>query len=668
MMIFISFQIMLRDRMNRMLAIADERIYRIDGQLPAIDDIELFPSEILFDIFDKADDISLRRLSSISSRFEAIAQITFKHRYKCDYFVIDGHQVRAPEQKCSMLAFFKQFGSNIKAIEVRNFENMNSDPCITPILKEHTNGLTKLAFHNCSFENVTEILSQHIDLTDLTLQGGAFYHFLGERDAGAQFPNYRRLKLLKLSNFYDISIESLAQVISNNPQMECLDLCYYSAFPNNLMRIMQPIAQHLHQLKKLCIQDDFEFAAFMPSGRLIDEFANTVQNLESLGLTLCSEIAPLLRRLCKTCKQIKYLKLYGMYGSDSHLDHDMVEAIRPLESVEHLVLLLDLYDENIERLVESLPNLRHLLINMETPDTNEYILPLLRKCITLETIEVGHDTDRDAPIPAVNTQFFNEFCEITENRDAKLQFKEDGHSIGLITKDEVVWRNMRIYFTGFDPIHNRSNVNLLDLSDTQMMSNTDLRRSAFDLILEYLDLSSLHSLSNTCKRSQQLVQKYVEQLSHRDGQLLVTDEFTTDFDSLSVFAPFITNLQVKIIHFINCDRVHFMIDEWCKNLRKLSFCQCRYVLLDDFLFPQVRHLVLSGKDFENYLNFNKISAICPDLEIIEIKNYADMTDEDEEISLSFRCLKQFIFKPYDTSQLDQVKQLFENSQTEVIAR
>lgn len=82
-------------------------------------------------------------------------------------------------------------------------------------------------------------------------------------------------------------------------------------------------------------------------------------------------------------------------------------------------------------------------------------------------------------------------------------------------------------------------------NDEQQQNTTD----PFNLILGYLDLCSLHSLSKTNRKCSQLVDEHVKQHSQADETFTITNESFTEendeYNELTKFAEYVAVFESK---------------------------------------------------------------------------------------------------------------------------
>lgn len=106
----------------------------------------------------------------------------------------------------------------------------------------------------------------------------------------------------------------------------------------------------------------------------------------------------------------------------------------------------------------------------------------------------------------------------------------------------------------YEPNENLSQIQLLDLAYKSMAdSNTGEQHSSvgpFDMILSYLDLNSLQSLSKTNRKCIQLVDSYVKQHSEKQGTFTMTNEICVsinlDYKRLNEFRQNFVELRNMI--------------------------------------------------------------------------------------------------------------------------
>lgn len=615
--------------------------------------LEYFPYKVLVEIFAGVDDIGLVHLANISCRFDGFAKIVFRKRYAHKYFVID---TEFPEQQEAYREQFRRFGRCIKAIEVNNIHDLDGTHWMIEMWADHTADLEKLAFNGCTFRNATELFARHLNLTHLTLQQN-----VDGTDDNFIFPNYRKLRELKLCNFSNISLQTVQQIARDNPQLECLNVRYCENI--TLPEIMKLVANHLNNLKHLALLDDHDFDHFPPAECSIERFVNAVNRLQSLALIVDNELNELLWCLGQKCKSVRRLELRHL---GYNMDSEMVAAILAFENVEDLILTQATYDDQFEKLVEYLPHLRSLSIDMFKPIGNGYILTLLRKCAMLEQLTLIYDYDRDECAPYVNGQFYAAFLDIVGQRPVRIEFNEYGRAVCYVTNTEIVWRNMRTHWIGYDAVQSRSNVQLLDLATAQ----TDRKRSPFDLILDHLDLSSLYSLYRVNKKSKQLIDAFIQECSKNEShRFICTDEFHCDRIVLCPFRQYVHNLEVKLIYHRSIQSLRSDVEQNYKHLNELYFRSKLDTRPQDFVVAQMRKFVFNSDGFQNYSYLNEILSVCRYLETIEFVNAVEFAENQEEFH-SYPCcaLKKFVFKPTDDEQIAFIKEFFKNKPVEVVVK
>lgn len=591
------------------------------------------------------NDIDLLNLAETSCRFERIAKLPLRDRYANKYFVFyDDTDDRRREMYEKL---FSRFGrsADINAIEVNKIRNIDDeDHWLPSLLRQYAVRLREIKLIDCSFRSTFDILSQR---------------------------NLRKLEL----NRVRIPTNTIKQTIQNNPQLESLIArdCIGIEPDEDTMEF---IAKNLQQLKELILIDTFDSYEWEISDEIMDSIVNLLKKLESLGLTINSSHNVLLHRLGLECVNLRHLELN--YHDDS-FSNEIVEALRLFETVENLSLTNHSavhYEEWIESIVEYLPNLCHFKFYMEMPRSHTFILSSLRKCSTLKTITIDCFEE---PIFFMDSQFFNEFTKTMKWPHGKVEIMKEGQILGFITKNEVVWRNKLLNWIGYDPNVSPSKVNLLDLANSSDAPVTETKAqqkcSPFDSILDYLDLSSFHSLSLTCKRSKQLLEAYVKQHSQRNGLFTISNELRCDTNELSVFAKQVKYLKLCIFREDNFSQILTAINHY-RNLNKLWICGQAFAdlrLRKDLVFPQVRHLIFVNR-YSIDFDLHEISRSYPELVTFEIdeqrvyksKRNPNLENHGANQSLKFNNLEKFIFKYSNETDIGFVRENFENTTTELI--
>lgn len=637
-----------------------DRIYRVDGIFPLITNLEYFPAEILLNIFALIDDNSLRALAITTARFELTAQIVLSERYANKYFVIKDASYNKQQMQHQYRAVISHFGQLIKAISIHGFRGIDETHWLIQMLNTHASQLEKLEFFDCHFKSAESILSQYLSITHLTFQ-------MCTSDAIVHMPNFHNLRHFEARDFIDIENSSYEEIMRNNPQLECLMVCNSNEDP---LAIISHADKHLKHLKRFHLSNDSDALEFT-TVRSMETFLNLATNLQSLGLSMCNDSVELLQMLSSRCTNIQCLELVH-FGGD--LSQEIIEVLRSFQNITTISLAMDAYQFDIESLLKSYSYLRHLSITLrlEMPPTNEFILSLLRECRNLEKITVNsiirqyrhsfnvifyQDSNEDAimddylfdyvpdfeenPIKRnINLQFCDDFVEITRNRRVTLEMQENCRIIANVSKHEVIWRNMLVHWKGYDACENRSELQLLDLANTKYDKGTGQLQS-FDQILEFLDVSSLYALFNTCKRSRQLVMSYVERQFVQERKFIITDEFDINYDAVRMFGHYATIIEANLIN--DDEDLPTLIKQCCPNLKKLILNQiCEYhtrVYRYRFIFPQLRHFVYKSVNDKTYFDLSRLPE--SQLETLEFKSDVWLLASD--------------FKPYLLSNLKRIK-------------
>lgn len=637
-----------------------EEVFAVpDGLFPKITNLEYFPVEILLNIFTLVDDDSLLKTSFASTRFELIVQAVIKERYANEHFVIASDSEKRREQCHALLS---HFGGNIKGVSIHGVRNIDEHHWMIEMLNAYTTQIKRLQFFECHFKNAENILSHHLDVTHLTFQKCT-------ADAINHMPNFCHLRHFEARDFIDIENSSYEQIIRNNPQLESLVASNSNEDPLQIIMAVEKYSKHL---KKLHLTNDSESLQFS-SARLTDQFMHTTNQLESLGISICNHSAELLRMLSTHCRNVKCFEVVHTGGD---LSNEVIEALRSFKKITKLSLTLTSYEDDIDSLLKSFPKLRELSITLrlEMPPTSDFLLSLLRECPELRRITVnsikrqywhsfnemfhqdGYDDEieddhtlehmpdtEDNPIKRnINVRFHNEFVDITRNRFAKLELKENSKTISIVSNYKILWRNMLIHWKCYDAVYNRSGKQLLDLANSEIIPPAK-QKQPFDIILGYLDLNSLYSLYNTCKRSRELVKNYVQKQSAQQGKFVITDEFDINYDSIRTFGQYIYYLEAHLLN--DDDILPALIKQCCKNLKKLSLNQaCKYhkrVYRYRFIFPQLRHFIYESANARTYFNLSKL-PVKSLLETLEFKSDVWLRNSDYEPNL-FRNLKKIKF-------------------------
>lgn len=643
-----------------------------DDSLASISLLESLPSEILAEIFVRTDDVGFFNLANTCTRFEAIALDVASMRYSDRYFVINGNCLGGDPEMYA--AQFNRFGKSINAIEVNHIKDIDSNHWLANILHNHISHITKLTFSDCTFylkqennfllpmENITHFVSHNVSF------GRYSRH-------NFDFSNCRKLIKLDIRKSYFLHVETLKEIIRNNPTLHSIIHDYFHLRSHEENSIMD----HLKQVKKLGV---VEFIGFDVQPDAMDPIISVLKNLESMVLDVRPKMIELLQRLGFECKQIKHLELIlHDYYLQSNIQTEFTEAIRSFDQVESLNWInIQGNTEKIESTLKHLPNLRQLrieILNCEHLFSN--LSSLLRECPSLERITVALVYMDEF----VSVQFFKEFIEtiiITGKSNARIEFEQRGKIVGSVTEPGIVWRNKLMHWT--DSEKNDTNIHLLDLANqreesvvgrgscTEKEGPDAVQRNLLDRIFDYLDMQSLHFLAETSPRSEQLVENYIEMHTKRNGTFTMTNEFFPFKRSNKMhkmFAPHVTDL--KVYNFHHNSHSHRNICSGYKQLTEVSIYDEN--LSTKWNLPQsVRHLVFDGTFFMDDFEFRAVYSKWSNVEVLEFKKAGIFNDikSIRKDAFKLRSLKEFIFNYRSETQIENLKKIFKGKITQLVAK
>lgn len=650
----------------------------INKLFPKIVNLEHFPLKVLLNIFEQLDYMDLYNLSEYSARFEGIAKIILNDRYSREYFVVDDTK----HKRKTYISFFDRFGNEIKAINAKNIKMnepypgyLQETPWITRLL-DRTKNLEKLMLQKL----YVEFLFWHVNenLTHLTFCDC----YIQPHDG---LPKFRNLKKLAVIDGALLTFESLTVIVHNNPSLERLilsDSLYNrrtdvnSRYPFN--RLMELVAANLNGLKEFgyvprsrhLFHFPQQISTDPPAEHVIDGFFRSIRHLESLALSsnvdVFMDLTELMHRVLVECKSIKHLKLYDIDADDMEMFH----IIQSFEKIESLAIACNDFGNEIYVTVEHLPFLRDLDIALRVLEDIDwtFALELLRKCPTLERLTVAGDAG-DGKIEMFGTdRFYTQFMDTVQSRNIHLTVKFRDQIIGRISRHEVTWRNKLMRWTGCN--ENSSNFNLLDLVKEPTNAAAKAEQSnLFDLVIGYLDLNSLYSLSKANDKCAQLVKNYVEQNSQRNGTFVITDEFSSDYTGIFMFAEYVTNLRVNILYENIEDFAYLQYFlEGFDNITNMHIHTETDVTPHLLIASQVRHLIFDGPGFRYYSQLHELSAVCPGLETLELKQrFNGHLDETDKEPLEFQHLKRFTLKYFKDidHQVENLKTIFKDTKTKL---
>lgn len=226
---------------------------------------------------------------------------------------------------------------------------------------------------------------------------------------------------------------------------------------------------------------------------ILDQFVTSMKHLKSLFLSLefpLTDRYELLCRLGTKCKSIKHLEFH-CWGIVP-VDKQFFSAIHFFEKIESLTLDLYWYEFDNQSKIWA------------------FILELLQKCQSLKKLIINTSNEH-ACVEAFSTaRFFSHFIHCIQKRNVNIEVKHRLYfgsiikDIGIITRNKVIWRNKLVHWMGYGLSQNSSNVQFMDLAIESTAPNAKQPRNPFNLILTYLDLNSLQSMSNTNRKCSQL--------------------------------------------------------------------------------------------------------------------------------------------------------------------
>ncbi|XP_031627741.1 uncharacterized protein LOC116343676 [Contarinia nasturtii] len=479
----------------------DDRIYFIDGLFPKISNLEYFPAEILSKIFSKVNDIDLMRLAHISYRFDSITKSVFKQRYTKNYFLVDGETLYEEQVR----SLFKHFENVITSISARMINNIHDNHWIMQPKR-----VKKFKFRDCSFTDSPYTFSQHSNITHLTLRKCDIDNL--------SLSQLRNLQKLKIDGSVDGKFLSFKEMCKNNPQLE--SLIVYGLGANDMMEYVK---MDLNHLKELHIIDRKPIESF-------DLTTQSMNRLESLGLSVGERSVPLLRELSDKCPNIKTLAL-ALNTTPSFIDsYFSVDAIHRFKQVESLTLVYRINSTRLLEIAKGLPNLSQLFIEVHfdtLPLYSHQILALFQECVHLNKFCLDQIYGR-VEQTYFSDIFHNDFLLATENRsnDVKIELKEHDKTVATVTKEAIVWRNKLVHWVGYAATYSQLNFHLLDY--------------------ELLDISSLCTLCNRWKGVDTLIKRAVEKRYRVNGEAFIATIGETSGEAIQTFGQYVRNIEINL--------------------------------------------------------------------------------------------------------------------------
>lgn len=526
-------------------------------------------------------------------RYEPIAKEVFQKRFEKEYFVIDGETERHRNEYSAQLT---KFGDSVRAIEARYIRHIDENHWMAQLVHRYTPNLERFYIHKCSFRNSAEFLSNHLNLSHLTIRGGSVENII-------HLPEYKHLKATEISDFCDVHDGSLWRTLQKNPQLESVIIrptnpkyCFFTS-----REIVEFVTKHLKCLRELNILGRYDYDDPEITMNSMDKFMSSLESLESFGMSILwqSEME-LFSYLSAHCHRITSLEIKCYMRS-----RNFIQNICAFDSLDTLSLTNVDNQEELELIALRLPHLRSFTISGLGNRTNDEILSIVRSCSLLEHLVIESRYVEDTPqndgddceqvyYYKLNVSFHDEFFRIIRNRNTELSFRQYGEVIGLATKNEIIWRNKLLHWTGYSRAKSQSKLHLLDLASIPNESKA-MHEHPLNLIFNYLDLNCLYAFFRVNKDCKQLVHNYMyeyceqsEEKSVYRRKLLITDEFGIYSNMLHTFGETITSLEV-VFH-MNDHHIKDDIEKYCKNLTTLSVRVHSFLYRAHFFtLPQVRH-------------------------------------------------------------------------------
>ena len=667
----------------------------LNQSFPKIDNLEYFPEKVLLQIFALVGDIDSLGLAETSVRFEKIAKPVLNERYRNKYFTINNSMYESESKSERYKDFIELFGSEIASLDVTDTDTQaHGDNHWLKSLLNKMNRLKKLRLDVKSIAVNENLLEEHVDssLTHLTL---CSRHPL--ESSGFVLPKFRNLRTFALEGGNpSVLVESFNEVILNNPTLERLyigniSIALYDSkliemFPFD--KLMRFIGMNLKQLKGFAYVPfyilDYNVlrSSILDQHLLLETFVTSMKHLEFLALSSVAfrftDRYELLRQLGSKCENIKHLELC-LTTTDCG-DNDLYTAIRSFARIESLTIAAPyIHHHSIVSLVEHLPFLRHLEINKNFYCRSvidwSFVLTLLEKSQSLEKLTINSPNNQECIEIFGTVDFFNRFIGCMQMRNVKLEVIQKENIVGMITRNQVTWRNKLMHWVGYDPSRNLTNIHFMDLADQSTVNTAEQLSRPFNLVLEYLDLNSLQSLSRTNRKCSQLVESFVKEHSQQNRTFVITNEFFThsneEYKRLDMFTEYVTNLRINVLH-AEVDELQNVLEQcyYQQNLTTLHVDAYFNLERRNFIVPQVRYFTFDGY-LESYNQLYALLRGCPNLETIEVKrkrNFREIYDEKEIIPFELRKLKKFTVSDENRKQLQKLQAMLQNTNTELIIK
>lgn len=561
------------------------------------------------------NEVSLLDMTRVNTRFRAVAKEAFSKKYTGksneDYFELRVFCENELEEYRRYAPFFRMFGENMMAIDIRFFDQsaVAPDHWLIGLMQRYCTSLAKLSINSGQKLDLTSIMSSTIKstLTHMKLVG---LKFLDNLWTTFNYPN-----LISFTARQTIDREIIEPFLQNNQQIQELDLSY-CRFDFSIFRLLN---DRMNALTTLRIYD---FTPMPPQ----DFEVIKLKSLEIFELSVDPErAAAALTAISEGCLNLELL--FVRENSNQHLlwEDGCIEAIRQLDRLKSLIICSrNLGLIRLNKIIESLPKLSSLSLKHFNVEFGIYdnIPEVVESCLNLNKLAIEVCSDP----PELTSDFLSQIASTSRNNpNMRLTLERNLKLVSY--RGEVRSHGVIIYWDGYDPALNQSKYNLLDLNE-----------KCLDKIIGFLDQTSQCDFHDTCKRAKKLVSKHI-------SKNVFYASLATNDRIIAKFGKHIRRMNLDINGIIHLDNENNteIIESWrdlnqlCTKVTELTITSIFYVLNDVRRIPILRWANLRKLVFATpYPVSNRVlrSFICPLLTYLDVQSFVGDYNGFETLSES----------------------------------
>lgn len=577
----------------------------MENQIKVPQELKDLPDEVLLLMMGFLNDTTLLDMTGVCKRFKAIAKEVFTKKYsgtsKDDYYKLNIYPANLIEQHKQYRPFFIMFGEDIIAIRIEFCEESRvaNDHWFIDLIKKHCEKLAKISIWCGKCVDLTWLPKPtltHLCLNYCTLRNHSW-------------TSYRYPKLIYFSRNELDGKQRFEEFIDNNGQLQELRLEGEYLYIN----ILHSISGKLNDLKSLYIQT-YNSSAF--SERIVQ-----LPKLEDLKLyhdaatgddTTDDDTngddytdgdktdASILRSLSTGCKNITS---FDFSGSQYCIpwDDEKINALCGFKQLESLKLSASIIKiAHIKRIIQELVSLTSLYLIHINEEMIDHVFDVISICSKLKNLAISFCKGDNSIM--LKHDFIIRLAATTVHKlGIKITLKRNFKTKDMIfSQGEVRCGNSIVYWSGYDPIHNQTDLTLLSLG-----------KACMEKIFDYLNMNDQSALYNTCMQTQKFVADYVSNTAFHVSDLYEgIDEHA--FECLvPIVRHMIVDCKISLQQWKFISRYGTKLIELNVTHREPSTLQRANISL-----PNLKKLTFFAIDFEGLRSIN-----CPLLTYFAVSNF-----------------------------------------------